>query len=50
MKNCFLLVILMTFTYSPLKAQFNLVPNPSFEDVALCPNGLGQLYSSKLLE
>jgi hypothetical protein len=44
MKNYFLLIILMTFTYSPLKAQFNLVPNPSFEDVLFCPNGLGQVY------
>ncbi|MBL7914903.1 MAG: T9SS type A sorting domain-containing protein [Bacteroidia bacterium] len=44
MKNCLLLVLLMACTFVPLKAQMNLVPNPSFEDVALCPNGLGQLY------
>ncbi len=43
MKNCFLLIILMTFTYSPLKAQFNLVPNPSFETYTSCPTSLGKI-------
>ncbi|MBL7913482.1 MAG: hypothetical protein JNL49_00420 [Bacteroidia bacterium] len=37
MKNCFLLIILVALTYGPLKAQFNLVPNPSFEDTLSCP-------------
>lgn len=27
----------MVFTYGPLKGQFNLVPNPSFEDTLSCP-------------
>lgn len=34
----------MACNFVPLKAQFNLVPNPSFEDVISCPNGLGQIY------
>ncbi|MBL0073361.1 MAG: hypothetical protein IPP34_16745 [Bacteroidetes bacterium] len=44
MKNCLLLVLLMACNFVPLKAQFNLVPNPSFENVISCPNGLGQIY------
>jgi hypothetical protein len=43
MKSCLLLLLLMLCTYFPLKAQMNLVPNSSFEDVAFCPNGLGQI-------
>ena len=34
----------MACTFVPLKAQMNLVSNPSFEDVIFCPNGTGQLY------
>jgi hypothetical protein len=44
MKIRFLLLLLTVCTYFPIKAQMNLVPNPSFEDVVFCPNGLGQLY------
>jgi hypothetical protein len=44
MKIRFLLLLLTVCNYFPLKAQMNLVPNPSFEDVLFCPNGLGQLY------
>jgi hypothetical protein len=36
--------LLIGCAYVPLKAQINLVPNPSFEDVIFCPNGTGQLY------
>lgn len=34
----------MACTFVPLKAQMNLVPNPSFEDVVFCPNGMSQIY------
>ncbi len=44
MKSSFLVLLLMVCTYFPLKAQMNLVPNPSFEDLVSCPNGTGQLY------
>lgn len=44
MKIRFLLLLLTVCTYFPIKAQMNLVPNPSFEDVLFCPNGLGQIY------
>lgn len=44
MKKYLLLLLLIVSTYFPLKAQMNLVPNPSFEDVLFCPNSLGQIY------
>lgn len=44
MKNYSLLILLMICTLGPLRAQMNLVPNPSFEDVLFCPNSLGQIY------
>ncbi len=46
MKKYLLLLLLIVSTNFPLKAQVNLVPNPSFEDVVFCPNGLGQLYAA----
>ncbi|MBL7916570.1 MAG: T9SS type A sorting domain-containing protein [Bacteroidia bacterium] len=44
MKNCFLLIILVALTYGPLKAQMNLVPNPSFENYTSCPTSLGKIH------
>lgn len=46
MKNYSLLILLMICTLGPLKAQMNLVPNPSFENVTFCPNGTGQVYAA----
>lgn len=40
-KLCCIIIIL--FTCSVCKAQFNLVPNPSFEQFSLCPFGFGQI-------
>ena len=46
MKNYSLLILLMLCYWGPLKAQMNLVPNPSFENVIFCPNGTGQVYAA----
>lgn len=41
----FALICCLTFAASfGLKAQVNLVPNPSFEDTTSCPTSLGQIY------
>ena len=45
MKKIFLLLVVSFFVGKNCEAQ-NLVPNPSFEDSVLCPNGPGQIYNA----
>lgn len=39
----YLLLLLCIFSLQKVNAQFNLVPNPSFEDTVYCPTGLRQI-------
>ena len=41
------MLILSVLLFNCAKAQFNLVPNPSFEDTIGCPDNFGQLDSCK---
>jgi hypothetical protein len=41
-----ILIVLMSYHNSSLKAQTNLVPNPLFQDTVHCPTGLNQVYNA----